>query len=138
MPYSLETVIAEKLEAIVSKGMLNSRYKDYYDIYVISGTFDFEADKLKIAIEETFANRKTPLGRESLAFLASFSKDQTHQKRWKDFVRKKKALISIPLGDVVERLKTLILPLSTPNISDNHLVWKHASARWERMSSQTT
>ncbi len=40
--YSLETVIAEKLEAIVSLGYVNSRYKDFYDIYLLSRNFDFE------------------------------------------------------------------------------------------------
>ena len=39
--YSLESSIAEKLEAIIHTGYLNSRYKDFYDIYVLSGKYGF-------------------------------------------------------------------------------------------------
>ncbi len=57
--YSLNSVIAEKFEAIVSLGYANSRYKDFYDIYILCNNYDFDGNDLKIALEETFHNRQT-------------------------------------------------------------------------------
>jgi predicted nucleotidyltransferase component of viral defense system len=61
--YPLETVIAEKLEAAVKLGMVNSRMKDFYDLLVIFRRFPYEDGTLAQAIEETFARRRTPLPR---------------------------------------------------------------------------
>lgn len=55
--YSLETSIAEKLEAIIHNGYLNSRYKDFYDIYVLSKTYEFYYKDLHTAVD----NRKTKM-----------------------------------------------------------------------------
>lgn len=57
--YPLNSVIAEKFEAIVSLGYANSRYKDFYDIYVLANNYNFDCAELKKAIEETFRHRKT-------------------------------------------------------------------------------
>ena len=57
--YSLNSVIAEKFEAIVSLGYANSRYKDFYDIYILAINYDFDGSELKRAIEETFHHRQT-------------------------------------------------------------------------------
>ncbi len=64
--YSLCSSIAEKFEAIVSLAYDNSRFKDYYDIYVLSTTRDFEGQELREACKETFEYRKTPLLKISL------------------------------------------------------------------------
>ena len=63
--YSLESSIAEKLEAIVKNGFLNSRYKDFYDVYVLSEKYSFNYEELHNAVMETFANRKTPMTMDS-------------------------------------------------------------------------
>ena len=59
--YSKESIIAEKFEAIVSLGTLNSRYKDFYDICVLSEQSDFNGSDLQEAIIETFEHRGTSL-----------------------------------------------------------------------------
>ena len=61
----LESSIAEKLEAIVKNGFLNSRYKDFYDIYVLSEKYPFNYEELSNAVMETFTNRKTPITMET-------------------------------------------------------------------------
>jgi len=59
--YPPETVIAEKLQAMVYLGEINSRMKDFYDILLLSQSFDFDGVLLQKAIETTFRNRNTPL-----------------------------------------------------------------------------
>lgn len=109
--YSLESAIAEKMEAIISNGYLNSRYKDFYDIYVLSEKYVFEYLKLKKALLETFNNRKTSMTIESAVFSEDFINDPIHQVRWKAFLKKKKAIISISLYEVIDRIKAFYYPL---------------------------
>ena len=90
--YSLESSIAEKLEAIVKTGFLNSRYKDFYDIYALSEKYAFSYEKLHNAVTETFTNRKTVMTMDTAAFSDEFLGDSMHQNRWNSFLKKKKAL----------------------------------------------
>lgn len=57
--YSLYSVIAEKFEAFTSLGLINSRYKDFYDIYILARRFDLSGVELQEAIRKTFAHRGT-------------------------------------------------------------------------------
>ena len=85
--YSLESSIAEKLEAIVKNGFLNSRYKDFYDIYVLSEKYPFNYEELNNAVTETFTNRKTPITMDTAAFSDEFLNDTMHQTRWNSFLK---------------------------------------------------
>ena len=111
--YSLESSIAEKLEAIVKNGFLNSRYKDFYDIYVLSEKYPFNYEELSNAVMETFTNRKTPITMETAAFSNEFLDDSMHQTRWNSFLKKKKALIPVSMNDAMSRIKTFVAPLLT-------------------------
>ena len=73
--YSLESSIAEKLEAIVHNGYLNSRYKDFYDIYIIASKYSFEYVDIKNAVSETFQNRGTEMSMSTAAFSEEFIHD---------------------------------------------------------------
>lgn len=55
--YSVYTIISEKMEAIVSLGVVNSRYKDFYDLMTISEREDFDGSILQESLIETFDNR---------------------------------------------------------------------------------
>lgn len=57
--YSLYSVIAEKFEVFTSLGLINGRYKDFYDIYILAKRFDLSGLELQIAIQETFSHRGT-------------------------------------------------------------------------------
>ena len=72
--YSKESIIAEKFQAIVSLGNANSRMKDFYDIYALMHSFEFQSDMLAEAIKETFENRKTSFDTIT-AFEEAFSSD---------------------------------------------------------------
>lgn len=109
--YSIESLIAEKLEAIIHNGYLNSRYKDFYDIYILSKKYEFSYKTLYSAVVETFENRKTKMTMDSAAFKEDFLNDQTHQTRWKAFLKKKKALIQVSMNDAMEQIKTFVCPL---------------------------
>jgi predicted nucleotidyltransferase component of viral defense system len=87
--YPRETVVAEKLEAMVLLGMANSRMKDFYDVAVLARDFDFDGALLTRAIQATFERRKTPLPPTTLVALTSeFAEDSTKNTQWSGFVRK--------------------------------------------------
>ncbi len=111
--YSLESSLAEKLEAIVKNGFLNSRYKDFYDVFVLSEKYPFNYEELHNAVSETFTNRKTPMTMETAAFSDEFLNDSRHQARWREFLKKKKALIPVTMNDAMTRIKTFATPLLT-------------------------
>jgi predicted nucleotidyltransferase component of viral defense system len=87
--YPRETVVAEKLEAMVQLGMANSRMKDFYDVAVLARAFDFDGSLLSRAIHATFERRKTPLPTTTpVALTAAFAEDATKKTQWSGFVRK--------------------------------------------------
>ena len=109
--YSIETAIAEKLQAIVSNGFTNSRYKDFYDIYVLGNNYSINKELLQEAIVETFKNRNTELSTNINAFSPEFYNDPVHITRWNSFVKKKRTEVSVSLEDTIKYIKELVLPL---------------------------
>jgi predicted nucleotidyltransferase component of viral defense system len=87
--YPRETVVAEKLEAMVQLGMANSRMKDFFDIALLARDFDFDAELLAQAIRATFERRKTALPETTpVALTSAFADDREKQAQWSGFVRK--------------------------------------------------
>ena len=87
--YPRETVVAEKLEAMVQLGMANSRMKDFYDVAVLARDFDYDGNLLTQAIRATFERRKTSLPASlPVALTATFADDPTKKTQWSGFVRK--------------------------------------------------
>ena len=88
--YPMETVVAEKAEAIVSLGMLNSRMKDFYDIWFLAQMFQFDGQALSAAVRATFRRRRTQLDSDSLAnLLAELSEDASKRIQWAGVSKKK-------------------------------------------------
>ncbi|WWR17981.1 nucleotidyl transferase AbiEii/AbiGii toxin family protein [Lachnospiraceae bacterium JLR.KK009] len=85
--YSLESTIAEKFDAILQRFELTGRMKDFYDIYYLARTFDFEGAKLRAAIFETLKKRETPYDRDSFKRILALSEDEDMQKRWRYFLK---------------------------------------------------
>jgi predicted nucleotidyltransferase component of viral defense system len=83
--YTLETVVAEKLEAIVKLALVNTRMKDFYDLWTILKTYNIKSNNLKEAIEKVFANRKTVL-KYPVAFTPEFFEDQEVKQRWNNLL----------------------------------------------------
>lgn len=86
--YSMESAVAEKLQTIVRLGEINSRMGDFYDIWLLSGQFDFDGETLADAITQTFAKRGTEIPAEPLAFTDGFAQDTTKQAQWTAFLRR--------------------------------------------------
>ena len=89
LAYPRETVVAEKLEAILSLGPTNSRMKDYYDLRLLAARFDFEAAVLIAAVRATFAHRGTPTPpAEPPQFTPDYLMAPERQALWKSFWRR--------------------------------------------------
>ncbi len=108
--YSKESVIAEKFEAIVSLGKANSRMKDFYDLYALIHSFDFDRMTIAEAIQETFSNRHTPLD-DIIAFHSDFAMDANRKKMWKAFIDGKNISLNIELEDVIPVIMNFLTPL---------------------------
>ena len=108
--YSIETTVAEKIDAILSLMEFSSRMKDYYDIYYLANKFDFDGATLTKALKKTFENRGHSFTIEQFEQVMSFDNDEAMQKKWKAFVRK----IDIKTDDYSTVLKTIKVFLTKP------------------------
>ncbi len=88
LTYSLESAVAEKLDAIIFLMEATGRMKDFYDIYYLATNFDFDGRKLQEAIFETLSNRGTPYEKDSVAVIVRLTKDVKVKKRWDNFCKK--------------------------------------------------
>ena len=103
--YPRETVVAEKLDAMVQLGMANSRMKDFFDVVLLSRMFDFDGSLLARAIRATFDRRGTLLPtRLPVALTPEFANDATKRTQWSAFLRKSSASIEpSDLASIVAR-----------------------------------
>ncbi|MDD2402827.1 MAG: nucleotidyl transferase AbiEii/AbiGii toxin family protein, partial [Clostridia bacterium] len=109
LTYSLESTIAEKLDAIISLMEATGRMKDFYNIYYLASTFEFEGRKLQEAIYETLINRGTPYEKDSIQVIYRLVKDSEVQKRWTNFC-KKVLKVDIDFKNVVKIIIDFISP----------------------------
>ena len=120
--YSLETTVAEKLDAILDLMEYSTRMKDYYDIYYLANKFEFNALSLSQAIQRTFANRGHAFSLSRFEQVMNFGVDETMQKKWKAFCRK----LNTPMPDfqsVLEGINCFLHPMmahSSPRVQYWH------------------
>lgn len=105
LAYSLETVVAEKFEAMISLSVNNSRMKDFFDIYRILESGDLKADVLIEAVQNTFKNRKTVYVENHPLFGDDFYNDKNRVARWKGFLKGIKSKEDIAFKDIGKRIK---------------------------------
>ena len=116
--YSLESTIAEKFDAILQRFELTGRMKDFYDIYYLSRTFDFDGAKLQSAIFETLQRRGTPYDRDSFKRVVALADDEDMQKRWKFFLKTiKDNTLEFPF--VIEEIQTFLEPVFDAIVNEN-------------------
>ena len=127
--YPRYTVVAEKSQVMVVRGLLNSRLKDYYDLWLLTENFDFDLALLRTAIERTFSRRTTELPSMIPDALSPiFATDAVKRSQWRAFSRKMH--LAVPeLSEVVARLATFLVPVLTGDFSQS-LLWRHDFARW--------
>ena len=119
--YSLESTIAEKFDAILQRFELTGRMKDFYDIYYLSRTFNFDGERLQSAIFNTLQRRGTPYDRASFKRVVSLADDEDMQKRWKYFLKTiKDDTLEFPL--VIAEIQTFLEPVFDAIV--NEVEWK--------------
>lgn len=110
LAYSLETVIAEKLHAVVDLADQSSRMKDYYDLYTILHNEKFDAYVLQEAIIRTFENRHTPYDDNTMFFRKEFSENRQMQVRWQAFIKKITKNTELAFAEVVTYIQEKLQP----------------------------
>lgn len=111
--YSMETVVAEKFEAALDLADLNSRMKDFYDIWALSQKYSFDGPSLQEAITATCARRKTAISSEAKIFSNEFSEGSDKNAQWSAFVGR--STIADAPGDFVEvmaAIRRFLLPIA--------------------------
>ncbi len=111
--YSRESAIAEKFEAMVKLGVINSRVKDFFDIWLLTRQFDFEGRTIAQAIGKTFSTRGTTIPAEPVALTGDFAREPARQTQWQGFVRKNR-LQDAPVSfvDIVEAIEAFLGPIA--------------------------
>lgn len=106
--YSLESAIAEKLEAIVSLGDYNSRMKDFYDVWFLLNSQNVSLERLKTAIEMTFNKRGTPIDDFSYIFREDFKNNSEKQIQWIAFLNRNSIDINKRFSDIITSIQSNI------------------------------
>lgn len=130
LAYSRESVIAEKFEAIVSLGFINSRMKDFYDIWLLLRQFDFHGAQLAEAIKLTFNQRATKFPAEVDAFTDLFI--QTKQTQWMAFCKRlQQDYIPTDFKDIILPTSSFLSPILDAVTKGNTMpiIWT-SSGQW--------
>ena len=129
--YSVETTVAEKLDAILSLMEFSSRMKDYYDIYYLANKFDFDGKVLTEALNKTFENRGHAFTIEQFEQVMSFADDSAMQKKWKAFCRKIDTKTD-DFGTVLRTIKVFLTEPFTAAVKSNEFTekWSAADGEW--------
>ncbi|WP_370847951.1 nucleotidyl transferase AbiEii/AbiGii toxin family protein [Phocaeicola coprophilus] len=110
LAYSLETVIAEKMHAIIDLADQSSRMKDYYDLHRILKEEKYDPEVLQEAIIRTFENRHTPYDENTMFFRKDFGINQQMEARWKAFMRKITKVTDLSFSEVVGFIQETLRP----------------------------
>ena len=131
--YTMDSVIAEKFHAMIKRGIMNSRMKDFCDIYMLSKSNNFEGAILAQALRETFERRNTGFEKVPTVLNESFKDDHDKKLQWSAFLRKTK-IEGIPtdFGEILLQIKTFILPVYERLIKEDDFVknWQYDINAW--------
>lgn len=127
LAYSLETVIAEKLQAATVLYEVNSRYKDFYDIHHLATRETFEAQDLHGAIEATFTRRGTPIPDAHRLFQPAFSADPGRQAQWSAFLKRIRQTSPESFPDLMKDINAFIGPILSGAMRGS---WNPAERVW--------
>lgn len=126
--YTRESMVAEKFEAMVKLGMLNTRMKDFFDVWTVSRQFAFDGPTLSRALRTTFETRGTAIPNKPPSALSrEFYDDQDKNVQWKAFLNKAKLNAEgKSLPEIAEALRAFLLPVSEAAALDQILKqnWK--------------
>ena len=130
--YSLESTIAEKFDAILQRFELTGRMKDFYDIYYLARTFDFDGARLQKAIFETLQHRGTPYDRDSFQRIVALADDEDMQKRWRYFLKNIK-YDTLEFSVVIKEIQTFLEPVFDTIVNEDEWQkqWHSIECGWK-------
>jgi len=130
--YSLESTIAEKFDAMLQRFELTGRMKDFYDIYYLSLTFDFDGVKLQTAIYETLQKRGTPYEKNSFERIVALAEDADMQSKWKYFLKNIKE-DALKFEVIMNQIKAFLEPVyvSISSETEWQKIWNCKKSIWE-------
>lgn len=111
--YTRESAVAEKFHTMVLRGLLNSRMRDYFDVWALSRQFDFDGAVLGAAVRETFARRGLEVPSRPVALTGGFAADVGKAAQWRGFLRKGR-LEGAPtdMAEIVAAVATFLGPVA--------------------------
>jgi predicted nucleotidyltransferase component of viral defense system len=120
--YNRETTLAEKFEAMIKLGELNSRMKDFFDIWSLATSQTFDGDMLSEAIALTFRRRGTVMDANAVCFEDTFGNSETKQTQWRGFLKRTQLAESAPalFVDVWRGVMTFLRPMISPSSGASH------------------
>lgn len=110
LAYSLETIIAEKFQTMISRAEANSRMKDFYDLYTILKGGKYDRNILSEAIKATFENRQTAYLDNHIVFSPDFTNNSDLNTRWSAFMRKLKISQELTFPTVMKYIQSELKP----------------------------
>lgn len=131
LTYSLESTIAEKFDAILQRFELTGRMKDFYDIYYLSRSFDFEGLKLQTAIQETLQNRDTAYEKDSFDRVLALADEPDMQTKWRYFLRSL-GNPGMAFEEVVDGIRVFLMPVWEAIVTECEILnkWESQITSW--------
>lgn len=132
LTYSLESTVAEKFDAILQRFELTGRMKDFYDIYYLSRTFDFDGAKLQLAIQQTLHNRGTTYGKDSFDHIFALADNPEMHTKWRYFLRSL-GNAKLDFTAVIQEIGVFLLPVWQKMMAEEPMigVWYAEKACWD-------
>jgi len=130
--YSKESVIAEKFEAMLYLAELNSRMKDFYDIYSLCTGFDFDGRVLYEAVLQTITRRGTHTPKEPTVFDTGFAHNSDKAVQWGAFKRRTAVGDGVDFHDVAAMIAVFLKPIYKSIINEKEFIghWEKDALRW--------
>jgi predicted nucleotidyltransferase component of viral defense system len=139
--YSRYSVVAEKFQAMVMLGIANTRMKDFYDVWTLASTFNFDGEVLCRSLKATFDRRNTELPLTApLALTPEFYQEQTKQSQWNAFLKRSQLMEqAAPLDKVAVLLQNFLMPPTLAASKDEsfEMHWNYSAASWQTKGNET-
>jgi len=132
MAYSKESVIAEKFEAMLYLAELNSRMKDFYDIYSLSSSFDFDGRVLYEAIHQTITRRGTQTPKDPTVFDKTFANNKDKATQWSAFKRRTSVGGDLEFAEIADMIVIFLEPIYECIVAEKEFIgqWKKDVQMW--------
>jgi predicted nucleotidyltransferase component of viral defense system len=132
LAYSKETIVAEKIEAIVKLTTFNTRMKDFYDIAFLANEFNFDGAALQAAMKNTFQRRQTNIDAAGALLDSDFVERANFQHNWDAFKKRTRLTTKQDFKSVFEEIRGFLAPVVKAELAKKlmKLVWNRKTRKW--------